>query len=103
MYSRLAEESTHEAAHEQAELLREEGECDLLQAGARLAAQVEHGGAEQGQAQAEAEEGAPVGEGGLPVAAEQRAAAGSHHTPHHVTVPVQVHLSAVRALSYSSA
>lgn len=73
MDSRFLKEACHAAAHQQEELLREEDPGDLLQRGLRLAPQVQDGGAEEGDAQPEAEEDAPVGERLLQVVLEERA------------------------------
>lgn len=72
MHSRLLEEPPHTAAHQQEELLGEEDPGDLLHRGPGLTAQVQDGGAQEGDAQAEAEEDAPVGEGLLQVLPQQR-------------------------------
>lgn len=71
-HSRLLEESSQAAAHQQEELLREEDPGDLLQRGLRLTPQVQDGWSQEGDAQAEAEQRAPVGERYSPVAFEQR-------------------------------
>lgn len=71
--SRFFKDACHAAAHQQEELLREEDPGDLLQRGLRLAPQVQDGGAEEGDAQPEAEEHAPVGERLLQVVLEERA------------------------------
>lgn len=70
-HSRPLEDAPEGAAQQEAELLREEDPGDLGQRAARLAAQVQQRGPQEGDAQAEAEEDAPVGERGLQVAAEQ--------------------------------
>lgn len=49
----------------------EEDPGDLVERGVCLAAQVQDGGPQEGHAQAETEEGSPVGEGGLQVASQQ--------------------------------
>lgn len=70
--SRFLEETSQAAAHQQEELLGEEDPRDLIQRRLGLAPQVQDGGSQEGHAQAEAEERAPVGEGGLQVAFQQR-------------------------------
>lgn len=70
-HSRPLEDAPEGAAQQEAELLREEDPGDLGQRAVRLAAQVQQRGPQKGDAQAEAEEDAPVGERGLQVAAEQ--------------------------------
>lgn len=70
-HSRPLEDAPEGAAQQEAELLREEDPGDLGQRAVRLAAQVQQRGPQEGDAQAEAEEDAPVGERGLQVAAEQ--------------------------------
>lgn len=70
-HSRPLEDAPEGAAQQEAELLREEDPGDLGQRAARLAAQVQQRRPQEGDAQAEAEEDAPVGERGLQVAAEQ--------------------------------
>lgn len=70
-HSRLLEEPPHTAAHQQEELLGEEDPGDLLHRGAGLTSQVQDGGSQEGDAQAEAEEDAPVGEGLLQVLLQQ--------------------------------
>lgn len=72
MHSRLLEEPPHTAAHQQEELLGEEDPGDLLHCGPSLTPQVQDGGSQEGDAQAEAEEDAPVGEGLLQVLLQQR-------------------------------
>ena len=72
-HSRFLEESPHAGAHQQEELLGEEDPGDLPQGGLGLTPQVQDGGSQEGDAQAEAEEHAPVGEGLPPVTLEQRA------------------------------
>lgn len=71
VHSRLLEEPPHTAAHQQEELLGEEDPGDLLHRGPGLTAQVQDGGSQEGGAQAEAEEDAPVGEGLLQVLLQQ--------------------------------
>lgn len=70
-HSRLLEEPPHTAAHQQEELLGEEDPGDLLHRGPGLTPQVQDGGSQEGDAQAEAEEDAPVGEGLLQVLLQQ--------------------------------
>lgn len=70
-HSRPLEDAPEGAAQQEAELLREEDPGDLGQRAVRLAAEVQQRGPQEGNAQAEAEEDAPVGERGLQVAAEQ--------------------------------
>lgn len=63
-------------------------EIDLGERAVRLAAQVQQRGPQEGDAQAEAEEDAPVGERGLQVAAEQpRQAAVAAHGPGRRRLP----------------
>lgn len=64
-HSRPLEDTPEGAAQQEAELLREEDPGDLGQRAVRLAAQVQQRGPQEGDAQAEAEEDAPVGERGL--------------------------------------
>lgn len=71
-HSRFLKESSHTAAHQQEELLGEEDPGDLLQGGLCLTPQVKDGGSQEGDAQAEAEEHAPVCERLLPVELKQR-------------------------------
>lgn len=71
-HSRSLEESSHAAAHHQEELLGEEDPGDLLQGGLGLTPQVQDSGSQERDAQAEAEEHAPVGESLPPVALKQR-------------------------------
>jgi len=77
--SRPLPESPHGAAQEQEELLGEEHPGDLLQRGPGLAPQVLDGGPQEGDAQAEAEEHAPVRHGLLPVALKERPDPSVHH------------------------
>lgn len=70
--SRFLTESSKAAAHHQEELLGEEDPGDLLQGGLGLTSQVQDGGSQKRDAQAEAEEHAPVGESLPPVALKQR-------------------------------
>lgn len=70
--SRFLEETSQAAAHQQEELLGEEDPRDLIQRRLGLTPQVQDGGSQEGYAQAEAEERAPVGQGGLQVALQQR-------------------------------
>lgn len=69
---RSLEDASQAAADQQAELLREEDPGDLREGGLGLAAQVQQGGPQEGDAQAEAEEDAPVGQRGLEVPLEER-------------------------------
>lgn len=71
-HSRLPEEPPEAAAHQQEELLGEEDPRDLLQRGLGLTPQVQDGGSQEGDAQAEAEERAPVCDSLPPVALKQR-------------------------------
>lgn len=70
--SRFLKESSHAAAHHQEELLGEEDPGDLLQGGLGLTPQVQDSGSQERDAEAEAEEHAPVGESLPPVALKQR-------------------------------
>lgn len=70
--SRFLEETSKAGAHQQEKLLEEEDPGDLVEWGAGLAAQVQDGGSQEGHAKAKAEEGSPVGEGGLQVTPQQR-------------------------------
>lgn len=69
---RSLEDASQAAADEEAELLREEDPGDLREGALRLAAQVQQGGPQEGDAEAEAEEDAPVGQRGLQVPLEER-------------------------------
>lgn len=69
---RPLEDASQAAAEQQAELLREEDPGDLGEGALGLAAQVQQGGPQEGDAQAEAEEDAPVGQRGLQVPLEER-------------------------------
>lgn len=71
-YSPFLEDSSQTAAEQQEELLGEEDPGDLLGRGPSLASQVQDGGSQEGGAQAEAEEDAPVGEALLEVLLQQR-------------------------------
>lgn len=71
-HSRSLEESSHAAPDQQEELLGEEDPGDLLHRGPRLTPQVLDGGSQEGDAQAEAEEHAPEGEGLLQVLLQHR-------------------------------
>lgn len=71
-HSRFLKDSSQTAAEQQEELLGEEDPGDLLHRGASLTSEVQDGGSQEGDAQAEAEEHAPVGEGLLQVLLEQR-------------------------------
>lgn len=71
-HSRFLEDSSQTAADQQEELLGEEDPGDLLRCGASLTPQVQDGGSQEGDAQAEAEEHAPVGERLLQVLPEPR-------------------------------
>lgn len=70
-HSRFLEDSSQTAADQHEELLGEEDPGDLLRRGASLAPQVQDGGPQEGDAQAETEEHAPVGEGRLQVLPQQ--------------------------------
>lgn len=71
-YSRFLEEPSQAAAYQQEELLGKEDPGDLLQGGLSLTPQVQNGGSQEGDAQAEAKEHTPVGESMLPVVLKQR-------------------------------
>lgn len=71
-HSRFLEDSPQTAADQQEELLGEEDPGDLLHCGPSLTSEVQDGGSQEGDAQAEAEEDAPVGERLLQVLLEQR-------------------------------
>lgn len=71
-HSRFLKDSSQAAAQQQGELLGEEDPGDLLGRGPGLASQVQDGGSQEGGAQAEAEEDAPVGEALLQVQLQQR-------------------------------
>lgn len=67
---RPLEDPSEAAAEQEAELLREEDPGDLRERALCLAAQVQQRGPQKGDAEAEAEEDAPIGEGGLQVPPE---------------------------------
>lgn len=71
-HSRFLEDSPQTAADQQEELLGEEDPGDLLRCGTSLTSQVQDGRSQEGDAQAEAEKHAPVGEGLLQLLLEQR-------------------------------
>lgn len=70
-YSRSFEDATDWAANQQAELLGKKHPCNLAQRGVCLTLQVQNGRSEEGDAQSEAEENAPVGQSVMGIPFEQ--------------------------------